>query len=291
MKYKIFLVIRLLFICSVALGLPFTLLAQEAGENKPTAEWLLNKHLKSIGSDEARSSIKSATIVGTSKATFFGRGRGTAEGIAVLASESDKYMVAMKFNNSDYPMETMGFDGKEFSVGFVKPGVRSNFGSFLRSNEGTFKRGIISGVLSASWVLLNFDQNTAKIKYEGTKKIDGKKVYVLAYNPKKGSDLEITLYFDTENFRHVRTEYKRVIAARQGANVDASAGQSETRHTLIEDFSDFREEGKLILPHTYKISLEILTGNGTTSYEWLMQLQKFSFNHEIDDKDFRVDAY
>jgi hypothetical protein len=60
---------------------------------------------------------------------------------------------------------------------------------------------------------------------------------------------------------------------------------------MVEEFSDFREENKLTLPHAYKISLEILTGNGTTSYEWLMDLKQFAFNQPIDDKDFKVDSY
>ncbi len=76
-----------------------------------------------------------------------------------------------------------------------------------------------------------------------------------------------------------------------GATVDSSAGQSETRYTLVEEFSDFKEEKKLDLPHTYKIYMEILTGNGTTSYEWLVNLQKYYFNQPIDSKDFKVDSY
>lgn len=284
--------LQVLIACLLTLSFSIGLSAQKTSEEKLTAEGLLGKHLESIGSTEARSAFKSATIVGTSKATFYGRGGGNADGISVLASEGDKYMVAMKFNNSDYPFEKMGFDGNEFSVGFVRPGVRSNLGSFLLTNERTFKRGIMSGALSASWALLNFDQKEAKIKYSGTKKIDGKKLHALDYNPKRGSDLSITLFFDPDTYRHVRTEYKRVIAARQGAGgVDSSAGQSETRHTMVEEFSDFREENKLMLPHTYKIYLEILSGNGTTSYNWLIDLNKFAFNHDIDDKDFKVDAY
>ena len=46
---------------------------------------LLAKHLESIGTPEARSSVKSIMSVGTSKAVFKGRGSGIFEGIAVLA--------------------------------------------------------------------------------------------------------------------------------------------------------------------------------------------------------------
>lgn len=258
---------------------------------KVTPEEIITKHLDSIGSAEARKAMKSVTIIGTTKATFRGRGSGVAEGLAVLASEGGKYLVAMKFNNSEYPFEKMGYDGNDFSVGFVKPGVRSVLGDFLRTNENVFKRGVMSGVLSTYWVLYDFDEKEAKLKYAGTKKVDGKKLHQLDYNPRKGSDLNISLFFDSDTFRHVRTEYKRTIAARMGATVDSSAGQSETRYTLVEDFSDFKEENKLTLPHTYKLYMEILTGNGTTSYEWLMNLQQFNFNQEIDDKDFKVDSY
>ncbi len=262
-----------------------------AAGDKITPIELIAKHLESLGSPEARAAMKSVTIIGTSKATFLGRGGGVAEGIAVIASEGEKYLVAMKFNSSDYPFEKMGYDGNDFTVGFVKPGIRSNLGQFLRTNESTFKRGILSGALSTSWELLNFDEKDAKLKYGGIKKIDGKNLHKLDYNPKKGSDLNISLFFDLDTFRHIRTEYTRVISARQGANVDASAGQSETRYKMVEEFSDFKEENKLTLPHTYKINQEILTGNGTTSYEWSMNLKQFNFNQSINATDFKVDSY
>lgn len=261
-----------------------------AKDEKLTPQELIAKHLQSIGSTEARAAMKSVTILGTSKATFLGRGGGVAEGICVLASEGEKYLVAMKFNTSDYPFEKFSYDSEDFQVGFVKPGIRTTLGQFLLTNKTAFKRGILGGALFPSWELLNFDENDAKLKFGGTKKIDGKNLYKLEYNPKKGSELNIVLYFDTD-FHHVRTEFTRVISARQGANVDASAGQSETRYKLVENFSDFKEENKLILPHNYQVYLEILTGNGTTSSEWAMNLQKFNFNQPINANEFDVDAY
>lgn len=288
---KIQFINRLVITCLFVVSFFCYVSAQKAPKEKITVDQLIAKHIESIASAEVRATMKSVTIVGTSKATFFGRGGGVAEGIAVLASEGDKYLIAMKFNNPDYPFEKMGFDGNNFSVGFVKPGIRTNLGEFLRTNESTFKRGIMSGVLSNSWELLNFDGTDAKLKYAGTKKIDGVTLHKLEYNPRKGSDMNISLFFDSDTFRHIRTEYTRVISARQGASVDASAGQSETRYKMVEEFSDFKEENKLTLPHTYKLYQEVLTGNGTTSREWLMNLQQFYFNKPIDAKDFRVDSY
>lgn len=277
-----------IFVVTLLFGL---IINVSAVDDKITPAELIKKHLESIGSSKALASVKSVTILGTSKATFLGRGGGQADGISVLASEGKKYLVAMKFNTSDYPFEKFSYAGEDFLVGFVKPGIRTTLGQFLLTNKTSFKRGIIGGALFPSWELLNFDENDAKLKYEGIKKVDGKNLHKLDYNPKKGSELNITLYFDADTFRHVRTEYTRVISARQGANVDASAGQSETRYKMVEEFSDFKEENKLNLPHTYKIFLEILTGNGTTASEWEMNFKQFNFNQPITEKDFKVDSY
>lgn len=273
------------------LALVFGLFAGLQAQNKLKPEELLAKHLESIGSAEARKATKSIMATGSAKATFRGRGAGLAEGIVVLASQGEKYLVGMKFNNSEYPFEKMGYDGDEFTVGFVRPGVRSVLGDFMRINDSIFKRGIFGGTLSTSWELLDFDEKDVRLKNAGTEKIDGKKMHELKYELKKGSELNVSLFFDPDTFRHVRTEYRRIKAANIGASVDTSAGQNETRYKMVEDFSNFKEVNKLTLPHTYKLYLEILTGNGTTSYEWLMDLQNFTFNQSIESKDFRVDVY
>jgi len=252
---------------------------------------LISKHLASIGTDQERKAIKSMTVLGTSKAVLKGRGTGETAGVVILASQGESNLIGMKFDNSDYPHEKMGYNGDEFTVGFVRPGVRTVLGDFLRINERSFKVGILGGVLSTSWELLNYDEKVGKLKCSGTKDVEDRKAYKCRYSPKKGSDLKIDLYFDAETFRHVRTEYSRVIAARQGASIDSSARQSETRYKLVEDFSDFRVEEGLTLPHKYVMYLEILSGNGTTSYTWDMYLSRFSFNNEIDPAEFKVDTY
>ncbi len=258
-------------------------------DNLSTTE-ILAKHLDSIGTAEARKAVKSITIVGTSQAVFKGRGEGRAEGIVVLASQAEKSMIGMKFNNSDYPYEKLGFDGSAFSVGFVRPGEYTVLGGFLRVNEKTFRSGILGGVLSTSWELLTHDVRTAKLSRKGRTKVDGVELLKFEYNPKKGSDLDIAFFFDPVTFRHVRTEYKRTISGGQGLSVDQSSRQSETRYKMVEKFSGFAEETKLMLPHNYEIYLEMLTRNGTTSYTWTMDLTNFNFNQVLADDEFKVDG-
>lgn len=284
---------RLLKIKNLSLLLIFvlTLTAQNRSQDKLTSEDILAKHLDSIGAAENRQAIKSTMVVGTSKATFRGQGAGFAEGIVVLASENEKSLIAMKFNNADYPFEMMSYDGDKFFAKQIRPGVRSVLGDFLRLHESVFANGIMGGTLSSSWVLLNFNQKKGKLNFAGTETIQDKKLYKIKYSAKKGGDLEVAFYFDVNTFQHIRTEYKRILSSNLGGGVDNSAKQSETRYKMIEDFSEFKPENKLNLPHNYRLFLEIITGNGTISYEWKMDLQKFSFNNPIDPKEFKVDTY
>ncbi len=59
---------------------------------------------------------------------------------------------------------------------------------------------------------------------------------------------------------------------------------------MVEEFSDFKEENNLTLPHNYKIYFEQIVDNGTVVREWNLDLKQFNFNNPIDSKDFRVDG-
>ena len=106
--------------------------------------------------------ISSMTIAGSTKAVFKGRGTGETSGLVVLASQGKNNLIGMKFNTPDYPHEKMGYDGKDFTVGFVKPGERSALGDFMRNNDKTFEVGILGGVLSTSWEFLDYDPKRGK---------------------------------------------------------------------------------------------------------------------------------
>lgn len=262
----------------------------QSKDAKMTVEQMVAKHLDSIGTAEARKGLSSITGLGSVQALFKGRGEGRAEGIVVFGSQGPRNMIGMKFNNSEYPYEKMGYDGTNFTVGFVRPGEYTVLGQFLRINERTFKTGVLGGTLSTSWDLLNYGADVGKLNAKGKSKIQDKEYLKYSYSPKKGSELDITLFFDPVSFRHVRTEYRRVISGGQGLSVDNSARQNETRYKMIEDFGDFRAVEGLTLPHSYKLYLELLTGNGSTSYTWDVALQQFNFNQTLSESEFKVDG-
>jgi len=278
---------------ALLLSISYDAPAREASvpaDEKDTVQFVL-KHLDSIGTKETREKIKSMTIAGTAKAVFKGRGSGETSGLVVLASQGKSNLIGMKFATPDYPHERMGYDGKDFSVAFVTPGIRSPLGDFMRTNDKTFEVGILGGVLSTGWELLKYDAKRGKLECDDPKGADGAQTRECSYRPKKGSDLRIKLFFDESTGRHLKTEYNRVISARQGQSVDQSARQVETRYQMIEEFGNFREENGLTLPHTYILYLEIQTGAGSWIYRWDMDLQQFQVNNDIDPKEFKVDTY
>lgn len=257
---------------------------------KMKAEDVLSRHLESIGTAEKRASVKSQIAVGNGAVKFISQKNLSAEGRIVIASSSEKLFMGMNFNAVDYPLEKFSFDGNRSNVSFTQNGARSVLGNFLQSNNSIIENGLLGGTISTSWALSNLASNKAKLSYEGTKKIDGKEVYAISYTPKGGGDIDISLYFDKNTFRHVRTEYKRIASASAGRTPDQSARQSETRFRITEDFSEFKDEKGLTMPHKYRLLYSVTGQNGTTEIEWLFDLNEFSFNPNIDKKTFSAEA-
>ncbi|MDT5270572.1 MAG: hypothetical protein QOH49_2758 [Acidobacteriota bacterium] len=261
-------------------------------DDKMTAEQVIAKHLEAIGPQAARAAAQTRIVGGSSRAIFKARSTsGAIDGQVVIASTDNKVVLGMKFDAPNYPGERFGFDGKKFTVGHLTPGVRSQIGNFALTNSEIFKEGLVGGTLTSAWPLLNLSERKAKVEYGGTDKINDRLVHKIKYYPNKGSDLKIALFFDAETFQHVRTQYDRVIGARLGSGgVDSSASQQETRYKIIEDFGDYKQEGKLKLPHSYKLQLEIDKTGGGSLDRWEMTLDQFAFDQEIDDRMFNVEA-
>jgi hypothetical protein len=246
------------------------------------------KHLESIGTEKARSAITTRIIAGTSHVIFRTTPVGQASGRAVLASDGVKSLIGMSFRSPVYPREEFGFNGNSFIAAFVTPGVRSSLGSFLMNHDVVFKQGLMGGTLSSAWSLLKITDRNANLEYGGVKKIDNRGLHELRYLPRGGSDLQISLFFDEKTFEHVRTEYRRIIAAGTGDRSYANVVERESRYKMVEEFSDFKVEEQLNLPHTYRIHLTVDVQTGTFAAEWLIKLTQFTFNQKIDPNSFGI---
>ena len=166
-------------------------------------------------------------------------GRGELEGPATFLSDGRRLRLSIVFGWPDYPAEEVSFDGNEVKVGQLSAGMCSNLGEFLYRFDDIVQEGLFGGVLSTGWSLLELDSRRPKLKYEGLKKVDGTEYHTLRYRPRKRSDVQTRLYFDTETFRHCVTIYKVRIAEAMGARPGQSR-QEDTRYTLQETFTHLR---------------------------------------------------
>jgi len=286
------LVRRLLVITLLAgvwLG-PLIVGFQSSQTEKIKAEEIVAKHLESIGPAKSRAAITTRIISGTSQVIIRTPPPGQAIGKAVLASEGMKSLFGMSFPSPVYPREQLGFNGSSFMAAFSTPGVRSGLGNFLMMHDLIFKQGLMCGTLSTAWPLLDLESHHAQVEYAGTRNVDDRLMYELKYLPRGSSDLKVTLFFDPETFHHLRTEYERTVSAPMGKVEYSNVQERDARYKMIEDFSLFKSEGGLMLPHIYTIKLSIDTVNGTFLAEWTIKLSQFEFNQKIDQSAFNVSA-
>ncbi|MBI4748014.1 MAG: hypothetical protein HY774_05965 [Acidobacteria bacterium] len=251
-------------------------------------EDVIAKHIESIGTQKTLSDVKTRVIAG--KALFRSKTIGATQlqGPAVIASDGAMSLVGIGFNTAEYSQEKVAYDGKNVTVGYIRPGTRSALGEFLLARNVIFKEGLFGGVLSSGWALLNLDSHDARIEYSGTKKVNGKEAHVLKYEPKGGSDVQIRLYFDKNTFQHVQSEYEQLISAQMGASPEQSASQRNSRIKLTEQFESFAGEQGLVLPHVYKIILLVDDQQSGRQLEWNLEFQQFMYNEKLDPKSFNI---
>lgn len=171
-----------------------------------TAGQVVAKHLEAVGAPETRASVTARVITGVVVANFRAPSVGQVPGRAVLFSQGDKHVVGMTFDGvANYPHDKFGFDGKDVSAGYLLPGRRSTLGEFLMMNKSVVKQGLLGGALSQAWPLYDLEAKKPKLEYSGLKKVGERPAHALKYMPRGGSDLNITLFFDADTFRHVRT--------------------------------------------------------------------------------------
>lgn len=282
---RIFLAIPALLALAAFSSGNFLLAAQKM---KP--EELVAKHLESIGSTEAPKWITSRDFSGTCVLTMLVGGSGQLSGTVRMASSGRMNLLDMQFNMIDYPHERIAFDGKEVTLGQLKPGLRSYMANFLRTQDMLIKEGLLGGSISTAWPLYDVKGRKAKLNYEGIRQIDGRDLHELRYQPnRQGTDVRVLLYFDPENFQHVKSIYRMTISAGMETTPEKSARLSETRYQIVEDFSNFAREKDVTLPHKHRIQLTIDSQSGTVLMYWESNLNHFIFNNNISREDFRVD--
>lgn len=256
------------------------LAAASSAQNLKPQE-IIDKHLAAIGTREKRDSIKTLMAVGLSefesKVPLVKGG-----GKAILVSDPEDLFFVLSLNSREYPFEKVGFFGDKVSLPYSFAGTRSLLGHFLAENSKILSDGLFSGIMSLRWPLFGLDKRKVRIESGGTKKIGGKKMNVLEFNPAgaASSELKTRLYFDSETYNHVRSEYRREISV---GNV--TFGQANQQGTsilvLTEEFSDFKNEDGLNLPHSYRVTFQSNSNSSDYENSWGMKVSQYYFNQQL----------
>ena len=106
--------------------------------------------------------------------------------------------------------------------------------------------------------------------------------------PQPGSVGELQAGLIERPFRHVRTESRLTVGAQMASNINESARQQERRFKLVEEYSDFREEDGLMLPHTYRLQFTGDTQERTLLSTWVLTLDQFVHNQDIQPSYFNL---
>jgi len=269
-------------------GLTVLLADAAAKDEKFKPEELVAKHLAAIGSAEARSRIKSRTVAGTTTFVLRLGGHGEGSGSANVLSDERRTRIGLKFTSLQVPGEQLAFDGKGVSVGLVRPGQRSPLSQFVHHYEVMMRDGLLGGVLSAAWGLLDVPGRQPRLTSTGIKKIEGRRLHELKYQDRGGTtDLQISLYFDPETFRHVLTQY-RLVQPSGMPSVPGETPPRDTFHTVREYFDDFKEVDGLTLPHSYKLVYTIEGLNTTYIGQWSISDIKIAHNTPMEDGYFSI---
>jgi len=254
------------------------------------SEDVVARHLDSIGTAQARKDLKSRVVEGSCTYRVIVGGSGAVDGKFVLATAGRKANFLFKVNTNDFRGEQFISDGSKTSeAGTYNDKTRSEFGYFVYSQDAPLRENLLGGVWSAGWPLLDLDARKGKVHYEGSKKVDGKELIALRYEPKKSTDLDIVLYFDPQTYQHVMTIYKMERSNSLAGGETAQAGKQPRRYEIEERFSDFKTADGLTLPTHYDLRYTLETETGfKKTIEWEVKALGIHNNIGIDDHSFQV---
>jgi hypothetical protein len=285
-----------------------------ASDTDMTPEKLVAEHIKSMGGPEALAKIKSRMLYGSSAVQFVQGTTGGSQGEFLMATDARRLGIVMKYGAVSYPQEYFAFDGEKVTVGYISPGQRSPLADFLYRFNAPVKEGLLGGALSVAWPLLDLQKKQPTLKCKETT-VDGKKLYEIEYLSKKGfGEVKVKLYFDAENFHHVRSEYtvrqrndasalpsvvsgatpedrtqnQNVISAR-APKATVMDNQADSIYKLVERFDDFQAVGGLTLPYSYYIDYSVEGSGSSFIGRWVNKSNgKFTNNGEIDASFFQA---
>jgi len=230
------------FFLLLVLGLPAT--ASRADDKQAlTAQEIINKHLEAVGGKTALSKLKSRVAVGAVR-----KENETDAELAIMSEAPNKVSAMYVFK--DYTWQ-LTYDGAK---SLFRPLV-SKEASVVEAKQ---REMVATGAMFNSMSLYNLliqdgSDSAAKFEAKGTKKVKGRPAY--AVDIKRPKQPTLRLYFDTETFMWVRTDFGSVSYTKEMGtftNQITQHGEDQTDVDFYFETSDFREVDGVKLPFRFE---------------------------------------
>ncbi len=249
-----------------------------AADEKPqlTGAEIISKHLQAVGGKEALAKIKSRVATGIAK-----KDSDAAVPVAIMSEAPNRVSAIYQFEGYNWQLT---YDGGKATF---RPTISRASGVVMHKYEEMLATGTMFNSASLYNVLLAGESAGVKFEAKGIKKVKNRPAYVVEMKPTRGQSLR--LYFDTETFMWLRTDYGSVrITKDMGTftNDIASKDEESTIDFYIET-SEFKEVDGLKLPFklemvaTAPILKQRNVGTITTT------INEYRHNIQIDPKMFQ----
>jgi hypothetical protein len=266
---------------------------------KLTAEELVRYHLSSIGTEEARAARRTIVLRGKCNLLVMAGKERMLSGDASFMSAGKNFRSSLRFPVSDYPAEELSFDGKTAYVGLLNPGQRSRIGEFLYAHDAPIREGLVGGVLSLGWPLLECESRKPRLKYTGIRTKYDQRLHELEYRMTgSGREFKVSLYFEQNSYHHVATVYKFEVPDAPAmvpdlTNTGASRAADSPRrirslYMLEERFGDFQSASGLTLPFRWKLRLTTESQAAAETYREPMQNREVNMIPEAASRDLSI---
>ena len=218
--------------------LTLAVLASGADERPQlTGAEIVNKHIEAVGGKAALAKIKSRVAIGIAK-----KDSDSAVPVAIMSEAPSRISAIYQFEGFNWQLS---YDGAK---AIFRPMISHAAGVVMHKYEEMLASGTMFNSISLYNALAAGESADVKFEAKGTKKVRNRPAYVV--EAKQGKGQPVRLYFDSETFMWVRTEYGSVRITKDMGTFTNTIEKKDQESTIdfYVETSDFREVDGLKLP-------------------------------------------
>jgi len=260
----------------VLLALPAGAALADGNQSMTGAE-IVSKHLAAVGGKEALERIKSRVAIGTVKK------ESEPDAQMAIMSEAPNRVSAM-YVFKDFTWQ-LTYDGGNV---IFRPTITKEGSLVEKKYREMLTTGALFNSISLYNILIRGESGDVKFEAKGTKKVKNRTAYVVEIQRPKLQPLR--LYFDTETFMWIRTDYGSVSYAKAMGgftNDVVQHGEDQNNVDFVFETSDFKEVDGVKLPFKFEqtVAFPLIKQKSAGTITGI--IKEYRHNVAIDQKMFQ----